>query len=115
MVQFLGATSDPDPKTHLSICVNITTPQSFSDHTAEIKVGEHPFVKHKSVVNYADAKKLDMEKVESLVNQTVKDFIAQPSKPCSSQLLDKIRQGAIQSKRTPKGIKKECEEKWGKK
>lgn len=79
--------------------VNCTTWEpSCQDESCVIQPGEHPFVKHKTVVNYRDAKIVttaQLNQVRSLV---------QPHANANSELLERICQGARESRFTSKKI-----------
>lgn len=51
--------TDPDPATFQSVCVNVTTSTGKFEKLVTLLPGDHPFIKHESVVFYADAQMLD--------------------------------------------------------
>ena len=52
-----------DATTNKAICVNVTTQQSYSDTTCILKPGDHPFVKHDSVINFLDSREMPVDRV----------------------------------------------------
>jgi CTP:molybdopterin cytidylyltransferase MocA len=61
-----------------SVCVNITTRQSYSETTVILKAGDHPFVTHESVIFYTDARIVDLLKV-GCAEFTHQEFRLHPS------------------------------------
>ena len=92
----------------LAVCVNITTKRSLSDTTVVLDVGDHPFLKHPSVVYYADAQLLDLLRIETAISAKPTSFTCVRHKPCSAELILRIQLGAIKSGSTPKKIKLAC-------
>ena len=87
-----GAILHPTRITHV-VLVNITSlRKSFCDKTVVLDPGEHPFIAKRSVVNYPDAKELDLNTLNSALNQSL-DIICVQKESCSSDLLKKIREG----------------------
>jgi hypothetical protein len=44
------------------VCVSVTTKRPYSDTTGGLSAGDHPFIKHESVIHYADARILDLQR-----------------------------------------------------
>ena len=53
-----------------AVCVSVTAKRSYSDTTVVLSAGEHPFIKHESAIHYADARILDLEKVQAALEPT---------------------------------------------
>ncbi|HUT85836.1 MAG TPA: hypothetical protein VMW66_03245 [Elusimicrobiales bacterium] len=85
-----------------AIIVNITTQRSDSDKTTILKPSEHPFIKHTSNVNFADARIANIKHLEKAVRKE----IAIKKDPLSANLLNKIQKGLLKSPHTPNKIKK---------
>jgi hypothetical protein len=96
-----------------AVCVNVTTRRPHSDLTAILKVGDHPFIKHESVINYQDAREMPIDVVEQALATGTTQFVCIQLDPASEDLLKRVRQGLIDSKLTPKGIKAHCRKLWG--
>jgi hypothetical protein len=91
----------PDPETHETVIVNLTTLRDHSDKTVVLSAGEHPFITHATAVNYSDARIVDARKIEAALK--VGSF---PShRECSAALLVKIQEGLFASPLTPKKVK----------
>jgi hypothetical protein len=101
----------PDPGGK-AVCVNITTAYPYSERTTLIQAGEHPFVKHESVVRYSDAKLLDLNLVQKALDCHQTTYIAKQHQPCSSPLLKKVQEGLLKSKSVVHGIKQVCQKAW---
>jgi hypothetical protein len=102
-----------DATTRRAVCVNVTTEQANSDKTCQLSKGDHPFVKHASVIFYQDAREIDLALVEKALTAGIRNFVCTAHDPCSPQLLARVQKGLIDSKRTPKGIKAACKKLWG--
>ena len=84
--------SDPAQNENV-IIVNITSWSAFADTTCILRAGAHPFVKHKSYVNYHDAQCVKLNVLCELLRKSK----CRRHQPVSAGLLQKIRQGADQS------------------
>lgn len=93
--------TDPDSN-HKALCVNITTKQDHSDLTLILNAGDHPFVRHESVIHYPDARLLDLQLVHTALNGGA--TCTQHAK-CSASLLQRVREGLMRSRLTPKVCK----------
>lgn len=91
--------SDPTPSNKVVI-VNLTTKDLSSDNTCIIQHGDHPFIRHESVVAYHYARLICVDK---LTEWKIKHYIK--SWPSVKQLLlRKIQQGAVDSEYTPQKV-----------
>jgi hypothetical protein len=79
------------------LIVNITTPKTNSDYTCVLKKADHPFIRHDSIVNYADAVDAQIELVKKAIRENT--FI--PDTPISEELLKRIQEGALKSDAFP--------------
>ena len=94
-----------DTATQTATCVNVTTQRSWSDTTCILNVGDHPFVKWPSVVFYRDAREVNLALVGKVLIAGIGSFVCTRHDPCSDAWMDRIRQGLMDSRQTPKGIK----------
>ena len=101
-----------DASTNRAVCVNVTTRQSYSDTTLVLQVGDHAFIQHESVVNYSDAREMPIDLVEQALQTRTNQFVCERRDPCTAALLNRIQQGLITSKQTPKDIKARCKMLW---
>ena len=92
---------DPHGDPPKSIIVMITTKRSESDTTCVLDKGDHPFIRHASVIRYEDA---DIFKTENFV-RLVKQDRAKFKEPMSPIVLKKIQDGILKSRYTPKKVK----------
>ena len=102
-----------DDHTRKAICVNLTTLRNHSDTTCVLKRGDHPFVVHDSVINFSDAQEMPIDKVEQALAAKTDHFVCKLLDHCDAGLLARIRQGLLDSRLTPKGIKAQCKRLWG--
>ena len=87
-----------------AVCVSVTAKRSYSDTTVVLSAGEHPFIKHESAIHYADARILDLEKVQAALDAHTRTFICRSHKPCSEDLLTRVQDGLLKSPYPTKGI-----------
>lgn len=84
------------------IIVGLTTQRDGSDTTLVLTPGNHAFVRHPTVVFYADAREVEVNLLERLVALDTSRLHADP---CSGDLLSRIRDGLLESSFTPRKIK----------
>jgi hypothetical protein len=89
--------SDPGRDASKVLMVSFTTWQPYLDQACVLEAGDHPFVVHKTVVNYARAKVVTDAQLESLRRAGR----LQPLEALSPQLLARIRRCAMQSVTLP--------------
>lgn len=90
--------------------VTITTRRTHSDTTVILKPSDHPYIKHDSVVMYADAQILDTKIIEREIhdrNPNVKAHYC-----CSNVLMKKIKKGLLDSPNTPNKVLTYCKNSW---
>jgi hypothetical protein len=103
--------TEPVPETGLAVIVNVTTPQAHSDKTVILCRADHPYLKHDSVVLYADARIVDVRLIEAGIadaHRTIRQFA-----PCSAAILKRIQDGVGDSPFTSEKVYNFCIEKWG--
>ena len=107
---YAGETEDDEP--HLSVIitppsegevvtVSITTRRRKSEALVCLNVGDHPFIKHESVVAYAYSRTRSVDDIESAV-QSGNAILREPVAPA---LLKRIRMGLRDSDFTPNGVR----------
>ena len=104
--------TEVDQTSGTAVCVNVTSKRDDSETTVVLSVGDHRFIKHESVVRFADAREMKMEMVEKLLSGRPTQFVGRLHDPCSETLLAKIRKGLLDSEMTPKEIKRKCKALW---
>ena len=104
--------TDPDSN-GLSVCVNVTTNRFGADTTVLLMPGDHPFIRHESVIHFEDARFIDLRRVQELLSRgSSGQFACRTLEHCTHILLDRIRKGLLLSKRTPNEIKERCRPLW---
>ena len=93
--------SDPQRNPHEIIAVNLTSQRSWQDQSCIVLRGEHPFVRHESVVFYAEAKQTTAAQLEANFAKNLIQWLD----PVPPELLRRIRDGARISARLPIGLK----------
>ena len=97
-----------------AVCVNVTTAYSFSERTCVLQTGDHPFIKHESVVRYQYAKILDLKLVDKGLNMAQSSFISKQHRSCSKELLERVQNGLLKSRMVPHNVRDYCIKIWGK-
>ncbi|MEH2262386.1 hypothetical protein [Nostoc sp.] len=103
------AMTEPDGTPEETVIVNLTTRHPNSDTTVILDSGDHRFIKHETVVNYADALFTKIVSVQNAIKNGLSSF----DDDCSSALLERIQIGLLQSPFTPKKIKSHCKKCFG--
>lgn len=103
------STADQEGK---AVAVNVTTRHSLSETTVILENGDHPFVKHSSVINYTDAQLIDLKAVETAIEKQPKNYVCKSHEACSPALLKKIQDGMRKTKSARKHIKQLCLTEW---
>jgi hypothetical protein len=83
------------------ICVSFTTKRDHSDCTTQCEPGDHPFIRHASVIAYAFALLIPVAKFEDCLASGA----FAPREPCSAKLMKNILDGLLISDFTPNLVK----------
>ena len=94
------AVTDPDPEGNFVIA-NITSQSESKDQSCVLDVGDHPFIRKQSVVNYAEARITNQDAVSAGARRGVIQYDA----PVTPEALAKIQAGALASPQTELGVK----------
>ncbi|PSB27617.1 hypothetical protein [Chlorogloea sp. CCALA 695] len=86
------------------VFVNLTTHRHDSDDTVILDKGDHEFIKHRTVVYFADTRFAPVNKLKEIAKQDEYNF----HKDCSTEMLKRIQCGLLISKFTPKKFKQYC-------
>lgn len=83
--------SDPTLDEHNILFVNLTTwiPDRKQDESCILNRGEHPFIRHKSIINYSRAQIASLANISALHEQNLIIM----KEPVPDAVLDRIRQG----------------------
>ena len=94
--------------------MNITTRQVTSETTVTLNVGDHPFIKHESVVNYANAAHMNLRDVEAVMRgqHGFLSIVCEQRDSCSAELLRRIQEGLLASSLVKRRIKEYCRAAW---
>ena len=84
-----------------ALCVNVTTKKE-RDASCVLKVGDHEFIKHDSVINYGDALIPDINNLKEAINKG----LIEASKPVDDNVLSRVIKGAASSDAFQKGYLK---------
>ena len=94
--------TEPFGSTQQVIAVFLTSKKPNSDLTVVLSSGDHRFIKHDTVISYADARIFNKENI--IIRIRERDF--QPHDSLSNDMISAIQEGLIVSPRTPRNIKK---------
>jgi len=94
--------SEPSLDKQNVVIVNLTTYDGVEEQTCTLDVGDHRFVKHKTVVRYRDAKSVPSSHLEKLERAQM----LRRHDPLSAELLRRIREGASRSDFLPEQCRK---------
>ncbi len=94
--------SDPDSNHGLAVIVNMTTYRAGSEDCCVLQPGDHPAVKHESVINYLRARNVPVASIEK-AHKSQPDCIVF-AETADLKLIIRILEGAQKSKR----INAEC-------
>jgi len=85
-----------------TIMVNLTTKKwHHKDLTTVLNIGDHPFIKRESIINYSDAVEVDV----NLLEKAFEMGLATGQDPCSGELLKEIQKGLLDSRFTKNKLK----------
>ncbi len=88
--------------------VSLTTLREGKDQTMVLDVGDHPFIKHPSIILYQDARLISMQRLDLWVaKQKIRTH-----KPCSAQMLRLIQDGLLGSDDTAGDVEDFCRRLW---
>lgn len=84
------------------IIVSLTSKKPHSDTTVVLSPNNHRFIKHDTVISYADARIVHSQYIKQRIQE--RDF--EPRDGFSDDVIRVIQQGLLDSPRTPRDIKK---------
>jgi len=93
--------SDPFSNPKQVIFVLLTSLKSGSDTTVVLSPGDHRFIRHDTVISYADSRIEEIDYIKESILQ--RNF--EPKEKFEESVTKKIQQGLLNSPRTPKQIK----------
>jgi hypothetical protein len=102
--------TDPSKDSGKAVAVNLTTRRAHSDLTVIARPSDHPWIKHESVVMYADARLIDTIGLERSIKTNPDDYLLQ--RKCSNAFLKKVQEGLLSSRFTPNKIASYCKQAW---
>ena len=93
--------TEPERETGRVIIVNLTTKRPHSDVTVVLQPGAHPFVQHETVVNYADARLVEIGHLEV----AIRSGLCRTHQVFDATVLKQVQHGLLKSPFTPNKIK----------
>lgn len=91
--------TDPRPGGE-AVIASVTTLRHNGDQTVILQPGDHPFIRHASIVLYSDCRIVSAAEL----TKWIVAGMAIPQAPFTSRVLSTITKGAMQSDFTPKKI-----------
>jgi hypothetical protein len=95
--------TDPDPQSKV-VTVVLVTERAHTERTVRLDVGDHPFVRHPTNVDFGAATYFPVAKLE----RAVATGRASLDADLSVDLLARVRRGLIESSHTPNDIVAHC-------
>lgn len=86
-----------EERTNKGLIVNITTSKDGCDKSCVVMPGEHSFLNHESVINYADSKIVAISSLEEALSKGA----ITPHDPVNPKLLKRIRDNGLKSPAIP--------------
>ena len=83
------------------VIVSVTTERRRSETLVKLNSGDHPFIKHPSVIAFAYSKVVTVESIET----AIRNGVAKSRESASQTLLKKAQSGLLESDRTPHDVK----------
>jgi hypothetical protein len=77
--------------------VNCTTHDGEEEEACVLNVGDHPFIKNKTVIRYREGRIASQADLERLIKKN----LLNPNRPFSLEVLTRIRQGAANTEKLP--------------
>ncbi len=102
--------TDPAADPPEVVMVNLTTYREGVDTTVILTEKDHSFISHPTVVYFADARRIEVALLYRIVAVAPERL---HKESCSPELLEKVRNGLLESNFTPRKIKKYCRDQWG--
>lgn len=87
-----------------AVMVNLTTQKPHSDTTVVLARGDHPFIRHATVVNYSDARFVEAGHLEAALESGLFQFGSR----CDPDVLKRIQDGLLRSRFTTLKIRTYC-------
>jgi hypothetical protein len=94
--------TDPDPQA--MVLVMLVSVKPHTDRTLQLHVGDHPFIRHPSAVDFGTARYVPAGKLEDALSSGR----ASLHSDMSDALLARVRAGLLASARTPNEIAAYC-------
>jgi hypothetical protein len=96
--------TDPDPDRDWMVLVMLVSERPHTDRTLRLVVGDHPFVRHPSSVDFGTATYAPAGKLEDALSSGR----ATLAEDMSADLLARVRAGLLTSARTPNDVATYC-------
>jgi hypothetical protein len=96
--------TDPDPDRNSIVLVMLVTVKTHTDRTLHLDVGDHPFVRHESAVDFGTAKYVPAVRLQD----GLASGRATLAEDMSADLLTRVRAGLLASARTPNDVADYC-------
>jgi len=96
--------TDPEPGSGKLVAVMVQTKEKYTDDTVVLQVGDHPFVKHPTAVQFATASYyFDGKIARALENGTCHQRAS-----LSDEVLNRVRRGLLDSPFTVNDVRAYC-------
>lgn len=89
--------SDPQMDPRNVLIVNLTSLDPRKEQACVLKVGDHPWIRHDTCINYGDSQVTTLDKLLAAQNASALNI----QRPVSPDILRRIREGAMNSTKMP--------------
>ncbi|MGH7665301.1 MAG: hypothetical protein ACRENI_13580 [Gemmatimonadaceae bacterium] len=96
--------TDPDSSTRHVVIVSLVTERAHTEKTVSLAVGDHPFIRHASNIDYGTATFTPAAKL----NRALADSRAELTSDISETVLRSVRRGLLESSHTPNDVASYC-------
>lgn len=96
--------TDPEPTTGRVVLVMLVSERAHTERTVRLAVGDHPFVRHDSAVDFGTARYAPAAKLDAALARNAASLDAD----LSAALLKRVRAGLLASSHTPHDVVSHC-------
>lgn len=101
--------TEPDGQSPKVVAAAVRTLRPYSDRTVVLQVGDHPFIKHDSTVDYGSARYFRVDKIVA----AMKRGTCHLRSDLAPAVLGRVQRGLLESPHTIHEIKRYCRQRFG--
>ena len=100
--------TEPEGDVNKFVAVMVRTRRGYTDNTTILDIGDHPFIQHESAVDYGSADFFTLK----LIQKKMEHGRCSLKEDLSESLLQRVKDGLLQSARTPNVIHNYCKDRF---